>query len=161
MHHEQINTAADAAKSLQPLLGPFATYLFAVGWIGAGLIAIPVLLASTSYAVAGTFGWPSGLSKKPWQNEGFYLILTGALGVSLVVALLRFNPVQLLFWANVLGGVLSPIMVFYVFLIGNNRKIMRGQRLGIITNIGMVLTFLVMTAAAILLFYGLATGQGG
>ena len=161
VHHGQINTAADAAKSLQPLLGPFAEYLFAIGWIGAGLIAIPVLLASTSYAVAGTFGWPGGLSKKPWQNEGFYLILTAALGVSLVVALLRFNPVQLLFWANVLGGVLSPIMVVYVFLIGNNRKIMRGQRLGLITNIGMVLTFLVMAAAAILLFYSLATGQAG
>ena len=161
VHHGQINTAADAAKSLQPLLGPYAEYLFAVGWIGAGLIAIPVLLASTSYAVAGTFGWPGGLSKKPWQNEGFYLILTVALLISLGVALLRFQPVQLLFWANVLGGVLSPIMVVYVFLIGNNRKVMRGQRLGLITNIGMILTFLVMAAAAVLLFYGLATGQAG
>jgi NRAMP (natural resistance-associated macrophage protein)-like metal ion transporter len=159
VHHGQINTAADAAKSLQPLLGPYAEYLFAIGWIGAGLIAIPVLLASTSYAVAGTFGWPGGLSKKPWQNEGFYLILTVALIISLGVALLRFQPVQLLFWANVLGGVLSPIMVIYVLLIGNNRKIMRGQHLGLLTNIGMILTFLVMAAAAMLLFYGLATGQ--
>src|SRR5205085_3862293 len=100
-HHRSINTAADAARSLEPLLGPFAAYLFAIGLIGAGLIAIPVLLASTSYAVAGTFGWPAGLSKKPWQNEGFYLILTAALVVSLVVALLGFNPIRLLFWANV------------------------------------------------------------
>ncbi|GAC1380467.1 MAG: hypothetical protein NVSMB33_06510 [Ktedonobacteraceae bacterium] len=72
-HHQSINTAADAARSLAPLLGPFAKYLFAIGFIGAGLVAIPVLLASTSYAVAGTFGWPAGLSKKPWQNEGFTL----------------------------------------------------------------------------------------
>jgi Mn2+/Fe2+ NRAMP family transporter len=84
-----------------PLLGPFAQDLFAIGLIGAGLIAIPVLLASTSYAVTGIFGWPAGLSKKPWQSEGFYLILTGAMVVSLVVALLRFDPVQLMFWANV------------------------------------------------------------
>src|SRR6266480_5247036 len=84
VHHQNITTAADAARSLEPLLGPIAKYLFAFGLIGAGLVAIPVLLASTSYAVAGTFGWPAGLSKKPWQNEGFYLILTAALAASLV-----------------------------------------------------------------------------
>lgn len=90
IHHRGIQTAADAAQALAPLLGPYAKYLFAIGLIGAGFIAIPVLLASTSYAVAGACGWPSGLSKKLWQREGveFYLILTGALIVSLVLALL-------------------------------------------------------------------------
>lgn len=161
VHHQSITTAADAARSLEPLLGPLAKYLFAVGLIGAGLVAIPVLLASTSYAVAGTFGWPSGLSKKPWQNEGFYLILTGALVVSLVLALLRLDPIKLIFWANVLSGVLSPFLVVYLIVIGNNRKIMPRQRLGFITNIGLVITALVMFAAAFLLFYGLLTGQGG
>ncbi|HKV58435.1 MAG TPA: divalent metal cation transporter, partial [Ktedonobacteraceae bacterium] len=125
IHHGQINTAADAAKALQPLLGPVASYLFAVGLIGSGLIAIPILLASTSYAVAGTFGWPGALSKKPWQNEGFYLILTVALVVSLALALLRFDPIQLIFWANVVAGILAPVMVALILLVGNNRKIMR------------------------------------
>jgi Mn2+/Fe2+ NRAMP family transporter len=129
--------------------------------IGAGLVAIPVLLGSTSYAVAGTFGWPAGLSNKPWQNEGFYLILTAALLVSLVVALLRFDPIHLMFWANVLNGVLSPILVVYLIIVGNNRKIMRGQPMSWLTNLGMALTAIVMFAAAALLFYGLATGQGG
>jgi NRAMP (natural resistance-associated macrophage protein)-like metal ion transporter len=160
-HHQTIATAADAARSLEPLLGPFAKYLFAVGLIGAGLVAIPVLLASTSYAIAGTFGWPAGLSKKPWQNEGFYLILTGALVVSMVLALLRLDPIKLIFWANVLSGVLAPILVVYLVMIGNNRKIMHKQRLGLLTNIGLMVTALVMFAAAILLFYGLITGQGG
>lgn len=160
VHHQSINTAADAARSLEPLLGPVAKYLFAFGLIGAGLVAIPILLASTSYAVSGTFGWPAGLSKKPWQNEGFYLILTGALVVSVVIALIHLDPIQLLFWANVLNGLLAPILVIYIVIIGNNRKIMRKQRLGIITNIGLVVTALVMITAAILLFYGLATGQG-
>lgn len=160
-HHQSITTAADAARSLEPLLGPFAKYLFAVGLIGAGLVAIPVLLASTSYAVAGTFGWPAGLSKKPWQNEGFYLILTGALVLSLVLALLRLDPIKLIFEANVLSGVLAPILVVYLIVIGNNRKIMRKQRLGFLTNLGLIVTALVMFAAAILLFYGLLAGQGG
>ncbi len=161
VHHQNITTAADAARSLEPLLGPVAKYLFAVGLIGAGLVAIPVLLASTSYAVAGTFGWPAGLSKKPWQNEGFYLILTGALVVSMALALIRLDPIKLIFWANVLSGVLAPILVVYLFVIGNNRRIMQKQRLGLITNIGLLMTALVMFAAAILLFYGLATGKGG
>lgn len=160
-HHQKINTAADAASSLEPLLGPFAKYLFAIGLIGAGLIAIPVLLASTSYAVGGTFGWPAGLSKKPWQSEGFYLILTAALAASLVLTLLHFNPIQLIFWPNVLSGVLAPILVTYIFVIGNNRRIMHNQPLGLITNIGLVVTVLISVAAASLLFYGLATGQGG
>lgn len=101
-HHQSINTAADAAMALGPLVGPFARYLFAVGLIGAGVIAVPVMLASTSYAVAGMFGWPSGLSRKPWQSEGFYLILTAAMLLSLGLALLRLNPIQLIFWANIL-----------------------------------------------------------
>jgi NRAMP (natural resistance-associated macrophage protein)-like metal ion transporter len=159
IHHTGINTAADAARSLEPLLGPYATYLFAIGLIGAGLIAIPVLLASTSYAVAGTFGWPAGLSRKPWQNEGFYLILTIAMLFSLALALLRFDPIRLIFWANVLAGILSPIVVVYLIMVGNNRKIMHGKRLGVLTNIFLAITVLVMIAAAILLFYGLATGQ--
>ncbi|TMC43170.1 MAG: divalent metal cation transporter [Chloroflexi bacterium] len=160
-HHQNIKTATDAARALAPLVGPYAKYLFAVGLIGAGLVAIPVLIASTSYCVAGTFGWPSGLSKKPWQSEGFYLILTVGMLISLVVALLHFDPIQLMFWANVLNGVLSPVLVIYLIFVGNNRKIMRGRRMSWIANMGLVLTALVMFAAAALLFYGLATGQGG
>jgi len=161
MHHEQITTAADAAKALVPLVGPLAKYLFALGLIGAGLVAIPVLLASTSYAVAGTFGWPAGLSKKPWQNEGFYLILTAALIIGLVVALLHLDPIQLIFWANVLAGVLSPILVVTLIVVGNNHTIMRNRRFSVVTTICLVVTALVMVAAAVLLFYGLATGQSG
>ncbi len=159
-HHQTIATAADAARALEPLLGPFAKYLFAIGLIGAGLVAIPVLLASTSYAVAGTFGWPAGLSKKPWQNEGFYVILTGALVVSMVIALIHIDPIKLIFWANVLSGVLAPILIIYLIVIGNNHKIMQKDRLGLMTNIGIVIAALVMITAAILLFYGMATGKG-
>ena len=159
VHYGQINTAADAAKALQPLLGPSASYLFAVGLIGSGVIAIPILLASTSYAVAGTFGWPGALSKKPWQNEGFYLILTVALVASLALALLRFNPIQLIFWANVLAGILAPVMVALIMLVGNNRQIMRNQRLGILTNTGLVFALFILLVGVVMLFYGLATGQ--
>jgi Mn2+/Fe2+ NRAMP family transporter len=161
LHHQQIQTAADAARALEPLLGPVAKYLFAIGLIGAGLVAIPVLLASTSYALAGTIGWAASLWKKPWQNEGFYLILTGALAVSLVIALLGIDPIQLMFWANVLQGILSPALVICVLLVGNNRAIMGKARLGKLTNVLLGATALIMLTATALLFYGLATGQGG
>src|SRR5258708_19322362 len=119
-HHQSINTAADAAQALEPFLGPFAKYLFAIGLIGAGIIAIPVLLASTSYGVAGTFGWPAGISKKPWQNVCFYLILTCAVIISLALVLVRIDPIRLIVYANVMVGILSPILVIYVLLVGNN-----------------------------------------
>ncbi|GER92276.1 hypothetical protein KDW_64380 [Dictyobacter vulcani] len=159
-HHNSIETAADAAQALVYVLGPIAKYLFSIGLVGAGLVAIPVLLASTSYAVAGTFGWPVGLSKKPWQNEGFYLILTVALVISLGMSLLRLDPIKLIFWANVISGVLAPILVVYLIFIGNNRKVMRGQGLSWLTNIFLAATALIMIVASVLLFYGLFTGQG-
>jgi NRAMP (natural resistance-associated macrophage protein)-like metal ion transporter len=159
-HRKEIQTAADAAAALAPLLGPYAEQLFAIGFIGSGMIAIPVLLASTSYGLSGLFGWSASLWKKPWQSEGFYVIMTAALVVSLIVALLRFDPIQLMFWANVLQGVLSPVLIVFLILVGNNRKIMRTYRLNPITNVCLVLTALVMGAATILLFYGLLSGAG-
>jgi Mn2+/Fe2+ NRAMP family transporter len=101
------------------------------------------------------------LSKKPWQNEGFYLILTGALVIGLIIAVLGFDPIQLMFWVNVLQGVLSPVLVVLLILVGNNRKIMGVQRFGLAQNAGLAVTALVMFSATALLFYGLLTGQGG
>ena len=160
-HHETITTAADAARSLQPLLGPYATYLFALGFIGAGLIAIPVLLASTSYGVAGTIGWAASLWRKPWQNEGFYLILTAALVASLALALLRIDPITLIFWANILQGILSPALVVLLAVLGRSRRLMGAQRLGWLTLIGLIAAAALLTVASLLLFYSLFTGQGG
>jgi Mn2+/Fe2+ NRAMP family transporter len=161
VHNKSISTASDAATALQPLLGPFAVYLFGIGLIGAGLIAIPVMLASTSYAISDTLGWPSGLSRKPWQSEGFYLILSLALIVSIIIALLGFSPIQLIFWSNVLVGILSPVLVICLLSVANSRAIMKEQRVGILTNLFLCITIIILLAAAFLLFFGLATGQGG
>lgn len=160
-HHKSIQTAADAASALAPFAGPFARYLFAVGLIGAGVVAIPVLLASTSYGLSGTLGWRASLWKKPWQTEGFYLILTAALAVSLALALLRFDPIRLMFGANVLQGLLAPVLIVFLILVANNRRIMKGRRIGRLTNIGLILTAILMGAATALFFVGLFTGQGG
>lgn len=159
-HHQSITTAADAARALQPLAGSLARYLFAVGLVGSGIVAIPVLLASTSYAVAGAIGWPSGLSKRPWQNEGFYLILTASIIVGLGIALLGINPIKLIFWANIIAGVMAPLLVIAILLVGNNRTIMKNQRLSLLNNVGLVLIVVILAVAIFFLCFGLFTGQG-
>ncbi len=156
-HHHQIQTAADAASSLEPLAGPFARYLFAGGLIGSGLVAIPVLLASTAYALSGSIGLPHGLSKKPWQSEGFYLILTAALLASLVVVWLGFDPIHLMFWANILQTFLAPLLILLIILLGNNRKVMGEHCFSLITNLGLALAGLVLLGGAGLFIFGLVT----
>lgn len=158
INHKTIKTAADAALALQPLVGPLARYLFAVGLIGSGLVAIPVLLASTSYAVSGAFRLPGGLSRQPWQSEGFYLIITAATIVAVVMTLLGVDPIQLIFWANIVAAIVAPLLVIAILAVGNRRAIMKNQRLGLLHNLALVLVVLILVVAAALLFYGLATG---
>src|SRR2546430_12037827 len=100
VHHQSIQTAADAASSLGPLVGPFAKYLFACGLIGAALIAIPIMSASSAYAVPDTFGWPAALSEHPCQAEAFYIERTATMRVGLASAFLRIGPSKLRCYAN-------------------------------------------------------------
>ncbi len=81
--------------------------------------------------------------------------------ISLILALIGLDPVQLMFWANVLNGVLAPVMVVFLLLVGNNRKIMKDFRLGWLTNLGLVVAAIIMFTASAILFYGIFTGQGG
>ena len=158
VHNGQINTAADAARALEPLAGPLARFLFAIGLIGSGLVAIPVLLASTSYTVTGAFGWPGALARRPWQNEGFYLILTVAALAALAITLLRVDPIKLIFWSNIVAAIVAPVLVVAILLVGNHRVIMKNQRLSLLNNIGLALIALILITGVVLLFYGLATG---
>ena len=160
VHHQNITTAADAARSLEPLAGPLARYLFAIGLIGSGLVAIPVLLASTSYAVAGAAGWPGALAQRPWQSEGFYLVLTAATVAGLVITLFGVNPIQLIFWSNIVTAIIAPGLLIAILLVGNHPKIMKEQRLSLLHNFGLMLITLILIAGSVLLFYQLATGQG-
>ena len=158
-HHMTITTAAEAARALEPLAGPLAGYLFALGLIGSGLIAIPVLLVSTSYAAVGAVGWPSGLSKRFSQAKGFYFILTSALVAGLIIALLEIDPIQSIFWANVIAAIMAPPLVIAILFIGNNQVIMKDQCLSLLHNVGLVLSILILIGAVALLFYSMATGQ--
>ena len=147
-----IQSATEAAQALRPLAGNFATILFAIGLIGAGLLAVPVLTGSAAYAVAETFGWRSGLDEKPRQAKKFYGIIALSTLVGIGIDFLGINPITALFWTAVINGVVAPPLLVVVMLVSNNKKVMGPRTNGLFTNIMGWLAAAVMFAAAIGMF---------
>lgn len=144
-----IQSATEAAQALRPLAGNFATVLFAIGLIGAGLLAIPVLTGSAAYAVAETFGWPSGLDEKPRHAKKFYGVIAVSTLVGVIIDFAGINPISALFWTAVINGVVAPPLLVVVMLVSNNKRVMGSRTNGLITNIIGWLAAAVMFAAAI------------
>ena len=106
-----IETAADAAKALRPAAGDFAFLLFALGIIGTGLLAVPVLAGSAAYAVGESRGWKTGLENKPWEARGFYLIIGLATVLGMAINYVGLDPIKALIWSAIINGVIAvPIM---------------------------------------------------
>jgi Mn2+/Fe2+ NRAMP family transporter len=145
-----IQTAREAAEALRPLAGDAAYVLFALGLVGTGLLAIPVLAGSASFAVAEIFGWRAGLDLKPRAARRFYLVFAGAIITGMVLAIQQTNPIHALFLSAVLNGLLAPPLMVVVMLVGSNPKIM-----GAHVN-GFWLTVLGWTATALMAFAGVA-----
>jgi NRAMP (natural resistance-associated macrophage protein)-like metal ion transporter len=113
-----IQTAADAANALRPIAGDFAFSLFALGIIGTGLLAIPVLAGSAAYAVAEVFGWRSTLEARLPEARGFYVIILASIVVGFAVGFSTLDPIKMLVWSAVLNGMISvPIMAMMMMLI--------------------------------------------
>jgi Mn2+/Fe2+ NRAMP family transporter len=113
-----IETAAQAASALRPLAGEFAFLLFAVGIIGVGLLAVPVLAGSGAYALADTMGWPSGLGRKWSEARGFYGVISLSVLAALVLQYSPIDPMKGLFWSAVINGVVAvPLMVVIILLV--------------------------------------------
>jgi Mn2+/Fe2+ NRAMP family transporter len=113
-----IETAAQAASALRPLAGEFAFLLFAVGIIGVGLLAVPVLAGSGAYALADTMGWPSGLGRKWSEARGFYGVISLSVLAALVLQYSPIDPMKGLFWSAVINGVVAvPLMVVIIVLV--------------------------------------------
>ena len=120
----QIESARQAAEALRPLAGDGAYLLFALGLIGTGLLAVPVLAGSASFAVAEVFGWRSGLDLTPQRGRRFYLVFAGAVVAGMALNLGGTNPIRMLFLSAVLNGLLAPPLLVLVMLVGNNKAIM-------------------------------------
>lgn len=119
-----IETAAQGAEALRPVAGNFATWLFALGIIGTGLLAVPVLAGSASYAVAESFGWKEGLSKKFSEARAFYLVIMLATLVGCLVNFLGVPPFKMLYYTAILNGTIAPVLMIFILRIASNGKIM-------------------------------------
>ncbi len=120
----EIESARQAAEALRPLAGDGAYILFALGLIGTGLLAVPILAGSASFAIAELFGWRSGLDLAPRRGRRFYLVFAGAVAAGMALNLAGTNPIRMLFLSAVLNGLLAPPLLLLVMLVGNNRAIM-------------------------------------
>jgi len=120
----QIGSAAQAAEALRPVAGQFAFALFALGIIGTGLLAVPVLAGSAAFAVSEIFGWREGLELQPKQATGFYSIIVAATFMGILIDWSQLDPIKALFWSAVLNGICAvPIMVA-MMLVASRREIM-------------------------------------
>ena len=147
-----INTVQDAASALKPLAGDGAYWLFAIGVIGTGLLAIPVLAGSVSYMLAETFGWKEGLNKKWHEAKGFYLILGISIIIGLAINLFGINPIKALIYTAVAYGVTAPVLIALILHICNNKKIMGEFTNKFWSNFLGWITLILMTIAAVALF---------
>lgn len=144
-----IQSATDAAKALEPLAGSGAKYLFAIGVIGVGFLAVPVLTGSAAYAVAETFGWECQLDDKPREAKHFYTVIAASTLVGMLINFAGINPMSALFWTAVINGLVSPPLLVIIMLVSNNKKIMGDKVNGVGTNIVGWTAALIMFAAAI------------
>jgi NRAMP (natural resistance-associated macrophage protein)-like metal ion transporter len=150
-----IATAAQAAQALRPLAGDLAGLIFALGIVGTGLLAIPVLAGSAAYGIAESFGWREGLSQRVDHARGFYAVIAAATLIGLALNFLGVNPIAALVYTAVINGIVAVPLLVLLLLIANNRAIMGSFTNGRLSNTVGILTTVVMFIAAIALLVSL------
>jgi NRAMP (natural resistance-associated macrophage protein)-like metal ion transporter len=119
-----INTASDAALALKPFAGHFAYLLFTVGIVGTGLLAIPVLAGSTSYAISESFGWREGLYRKLNEARAFYAVIAISIVVGILINFIGIDPIKALIYSAIANGIVAPIILVFIVHISGSKKIM-------------------------------------
>jgi NRAMP (natural resistance-associated macrophage protein)-like metal ion transporter len=153
----QIGSAADAAEALRPVAGQFAFALFAIGIIGTGFLAVPVLAGSAAFAVAEIFGWKEGLEYQPQQAAGFYSVIVLATFIGVLIDWSPIDPMRALFWSAVLNGLAAvPLMIAMMIVVSRHREMGRFTATRPLLVLGWAATA-VMTAASAAMLVGMAT----
>ena len=119
-----IETADQAAQALRPLAGEWAYFLFTLGIVGTGMLAVPVLAGSASYAISESFGWKEGLYRKWWEARAFYGVIVAAMVVGLLLNLIHIDPIRALIYSAVANGLVSPIILVLIVSLSGNKKLM-------------------------------------
>jgi hypothetical protein len=149
----QIDTVEQAAMALKPLAGNFAYWLFAIGVIGTGLLAIPVLSGSLSYIITETFGWEKGLDKKFHEAKAFYIVMAISLVLGLSLNYIGISPVKALIYTAILYGLTAPVLIAIILHISNNKAVMGNFTNSHTANILGFAALAIMTIAAVVLIY--------
>lgn len=155
----EINTAADAARALEPLVQNFpnsgfiAKLIFSIGIIGIGLLAVPVLAGSSSYAISEALGWKEGLYRKFSKAKGFYIIIILATFIGLAMNFIGLDPIKALIFTAVFNGIAAVPLLLVIAKVGNNKNIMGEYKNSRTSNIFVRLAFVMMALAVLILFY--------
>ena len=144
-----VASATDAAAALRPLAGDAAALLLAIGLIGAGVLAVPVLTGSAAYGVAEAFGWRSGLDRQFKGAPQFYLVIVAATLVGMAINFLGINPITALVLSAVLNGLVAAPLIILIMLVSNDRAVMGQRTNGRLLNVVGWATAIVMGAAAV------------
>jgi Mn2+/Fe2+ NRAMP family transporter len=124
----QIDTAAQAARALEPLAGRFASALFAAGIVGTGLLAIPTLAGSAAYALAEAAGWKEGLGRKLGDAREFYAVIALSMIVGVTLNFVGINPIRALYASAILNGLAAPPLILMMLMLSNSAAV--GRRRG-------------------------------
>ncbi len=142
-----ITSAADAALALKPFAGDAAFLLFTIGIIGTGMLAIPVLAGSTSYALSESFGWKHGLYRKLKEAYAFYGVIILSVLVGIGLNFIGLDPIKALIYSAVANGIVAPVILFFIVRLSSNKQLMREHASGkITTTIGWVAFGLMLVA---------------
>lgn len=146
-----IDTAQQAALALKPLAGDFAFFLFAVGIIGTGFLAVPILAGSAAYAISETFDWKAGLYRKLRSAHGFYGAITLATLVGILINFIGLSPITALYYTAVINGIIAPPLLVIILLIANNKKIMNESTNNATLNVLGIATVIIMSVCVLAL----------
>ena len=153
-----IETSAQAAEALRPIAGELAFAVFALGILGTGLLALPVLAGSAAYALAETCRWPAGLGMKPARAKAFYATIAAATALGVLLNFSPLDPIKALFWSAVINGLVAVPVMIMMMLMSRRRAIMGHFPLPRTLHVGGWLATLVMAVAAVAM---LATSFAG
>ena len=148
-----IETVEQAALALRPLAGDAAYLLFALGVIGTGLLAIPVLCGSLSYIITESFGWKRGLDKKFHQAKAFYVVAGISLILGLIINYIGISPIKALLWSAILYGLTAPVLIAIILHIANNKEVMGNFTNNKFSNFMGFTALILMIIAALTLIY--------
>ncbi|MEP7086614.1 MAG: divalent metal cation transporter [Gemmatimonadota bacterium] len=149
--HTNVQTAAEAAKALEPVAGKAAALLFTLGLVGTGLLGVPVLAGSAAYAVAEAAAWRRGMDTQPHQARNFYIVIAASMLIGVALTFSPIDPIRLLLWSAVINGMLAPPLIIIVLIICNNSKVMGSFKNGGLLNAIGGLAGLIMTGSALAL----------